>query len=200
MKNSQTGRSMVEMLGVLAVIGILSAGALAGYSKAMFQHRLNIQTEQINTVVAAIVRNFEALPTSGAVQWGKLLIRMGEIPKEMYTSDNTNTIKDALNINYTIYHHDTGYTAMVGEIYDNESSVLACRNVLKSLIPGSPEIGYVSILRNYSDKSTSYSTYWWGDKRCDGHYHCLKDMTISDISTACNVCQDTEKCRLFIFF
>ncbi len=30
------GRSMLEMLGVLAVIGVLSVGALSGYSKAIF--------------------------------------------------------------------------------------------------------------------------------------------------------------------
>ena len=31
------GRSMVEMLGVLAIIGVLSVGAIAGYSKAMME-------------------------------------------------------------------------------------------------------------------------------------------------------------------
>ena len=38
------GRSMVEMLGVLAIIGVLSVGAMNGYSKAMFTgfyHQLN---------------------------------------------------------------------------------------------------------------------------------------------------------------
>ena len=34
-RNEQTGRSMVEMLGVLAIIGVLSVGGIAGYSKAM---------------------------------------------------------------------------------------------------------------------------------------------------------------------
>lgn len=34
---------MVEMLGVLAIIGVLSVGAIAGYSKAMFKHKLNRQ-------------------------------------------------------------------------------------------------------------------------------------------------------------
>ena len=43
--NKDSGRSMVEMLGVLAIIGVLSAGALAGYSKAMFQHKLNQFTD-----------------------------------------------------------------------------------------------------------------------------------------------------------
>ena len=30
-----SGRSMIEMLGVLAIIGVLSVGGIAGYSKAM---------------------------------------------------------------------------------------------------------------------------------------------------------------------
>ena len=34
-KSEQSGRSMVEMLGVLAIIGVLSVGGIAGYSKAM---------------------------------------------------------------------------------------------------------------------------------------------------------------------
>ena len=37
----EQGRSMVEMLGVLAIIGVLSVGAIAGYSKAMFKYKLN---------------------------------------------------------------------------------------------------------------------------------------------------------------
>lgn len=32
---SSTGRSMIEMLGVLAIVGVLSVGGIAGYSKAM---------------------------------------------------------------------------------------------------------------------------------------------------------------------
>lgn len=50
---NQKGRSMVEMLGVLAIIGVLSAGGLAGYSKAMFKHRMN---ETINTFSQVLQR------------------------------------------------------------------------------------------------------------------------------------------------
>lgn len=38
---SQSGRSMVEMLGVLAIIGVLSVGGIAGYRQAMLQKNLN---------------------------------------------------------------------------------------------------------------------------------------------------------------
>ena len=35
------GRSMIEMLGVLAIIGVLSVGGIAGYSKAMEKFKIN---------------------------------------------------------------------------------------------------------------------------------------------------------------
>ena len=40
-KKSQSGRSMVEMLGVLAIIGVLSIGGIAGYTLSMRRHRAN---------------------------------------------------------------------------------------------------------------------------------------------------------------
>lgn len=41
MKQNETGRSMVEMLGVLAIIGVLSIGGIAGYTMAMNRYRAN---------------------------------------------------------------------------------------------------------------------------------------------------------------
>ncbi len=40
-KKLESGRSMVEMLGVLAIIGVLSVGGIAGYSHSMRKHRAN---------------------------------------------------------------------------------------------------------------------------------------------------------------
>ena len=42
------GRSMVEMLGVLAIIGVLSVGAMSGYAKAMLKYKLNKLTESLS--------------------------------------------------------------------------------------------------------------------------------------------------------
>ncbi|MBQ8671377.1 MAG: hypothetical protein IJ525_02525 [Alphaproteobacteria bacterium] len=59
MKNykNESGRSMIEMLGVLAIIGVLSVGGIAGYSKAMHRYRVNKAIEQI-TLIAGNVRSF----------------------------------------------------------------------------------------------------------------------------------------------
>ncbi len=51
-KQSMSGRSMIEMLGVLVIIGILSAGGIAGYNMAMQKHRTNMLQEKIQLIVA----------------------------------------------------------------------------------------------------------------------------------------------------
>ena len=40
-RGKQEGRSMVEMLGVLAIIGVLSVGGIYGYTVAMNKHKAN---------------------------------------------------------------------------------------------------------------------------------------------------------------
>lgn len=81
-KNEQTGRSMVEMLGVLAIIGVLSVGGIAGYSKAMTKFKITKSMDQVTMMVANIrtlysgQRNYSGLATANA-------LNMGVAPAEM---------------------------------------------------------------------------------------------------------------------
>ena len=50
MIKSEKGRSMVEMLGVLAIIGVLSIGGIAGYTLAMNRIRANEILDAANKV------------------------------------------------------------------------------------------------------------------------------------------------------
>ncbi len=45
---------MIEMLGVLAIIGVLSVGGIAGYSKAMSVYRNNKTIDQLTQITASI--------------------------------------------------------------------------------------------------------------------------------------------------
>jgi hypothetical protein len=47
----ESGRSMVEMLGVLAVIGVLSVGGIAAYKNAMNRHEANSIRNEVNRQV-----------------------------------------------------------------------------------------------------------------------------------------------------
>lgn len=73
-KNEQSGRSMVEMLGVLAIIGVLSVGGISGYSKAMAKFKLTKAQDQITMLLMNIrtafsgSSNYEGLNNTTAVQ------------------------------------------------------------------------------------------------------------------------------------
>ena len=51
---NQKGRSMIEMLGVLAIIGVLSVGGISGYTKAMMKHKTNSTTELMLTIITNV--------------------------------------------------------------------------------------------------------------------------------------------------
>ncbi len=84
---NQSGRSMIEMLGVLAIIGVLSVGGIAGYSKAMTKYRINKTIDQITQISQNVrmlygkqrQKNYRNLNT-------RILYKANLAPKEMFGS------------------------------------------------------------------------------------------------------------------
>ena len=94
---SENGRSMVEMLGVLAIIGVLSVGAIAGYSKAMMKYKLNKLSDQMNHVMSAVSRNTSSFNSlSEGTSLTNLFIKMGEIPTAM-VKNSDDVVYDVFN-------------------------------------------------------------------------------------------------------
>ena len=114
----EKGRSMVEMLGVLAIIGILSAGALAGYQKAMAKQKANKTINQM----AHIVNNIRTAVTHQK-EYGEirtqLAIDLNVFPAEMITTENNqkvvrNVYKGKVEV---VGHPDTEtFTVDMGEL------------------------------------------------------------------------------------
>ncbi|MFI3242340.1 MAG: type 4 pilus major pilin [Alphaproteobacteria bacterium] len=87
-KNDQTGRSMVEMLGVLAIIGVLSVGGIAGYSKAMTKFKISKTMDQLSMIVANIRTMFSSQSSYDGLST-TTAISLGLIPDEMQLSSST---------------------------------------------------------------------------------------------------------------
>ena len=100
---NQNGRSMIEMLGVLAIIGVLSVGGIAGYSQAMMKYRINKTIEQI-TLIAGNVRTFFAQQRNYAdiknYDTKNIIIKKAKlVPDEMWNGDSINGVwGNSLNI------------------------------------------------------------------------------------------------------
>ena len=87
----QSGRSMIEMLGVLAIVGVLSVGGIAGYSKAMMQFKINKTIDHITTI-ATNMRTLFAQQTSYGENYysGQIGYNMGITPEELVVGEYQN--------------------------------------------------------------------------------------------------------------
>ena len=100
LRTNESGRSMIEMLGVLAIIGVLSVGGIAGYSKAMTKFKTNQVADNVSMLVANIKtlyaqqKSYNGLNTENA-------ITLGVVPDELKKSATqlTNAFNGSVVIN-----------------------------------------------------------------------------------------------------
>lgn len=96
MRTNEQGRSMIEMLGVLAIVGVLSVGGIAGYSKAMNKFKTNKVIEQVN-MISTNVRTLYSSQKSYAGLTNSLAIKTGLVPGEMYSATGSQSTSDISN-------------------------------------------------------------------------------------------------------
>ena len=100
-KINENGRSMVEMLGVLAIIGVLSVGGIAGYSKAMNKYKINKTTDQVSMLVANIRTIFSSQGNYAGLK-NSTAKKFGVVPNDMWTKESDESVKNAFNGEVTI--------------------------------------------------------------------------------------------------
>ena len=100
------------MLGVLAIVGVLSVGGIAGYSKAMEKFKINKTVDEISHIVAN-VRTLYAQQTTYNGLDGLNAIKMGVVPDSLTTSDTypylTNTFQGNVFIENITMNNGTSY-------------------------------------------------------------------------------------------
>ena len=116
-KTCQSGRSMIEMLGVLAIVGVLSAGGIAGYSMAMQSYKGTQLIEKIN-LIATRVRstykgNYANSNASGILNTD--LINSGKLSADDF--------KNPFGGNLTVASSDASYFAIIVRNVTSETCV-----------------------------------------------------------------------------
>ena len=96
-----SGRSMIEMLGVLAIIGVLSVGGIAGYSKAMETYKIN----KLKQAITEIVANTRTLYAS-------------QNPQNKYKGLDYSTAKNAGILTVDLHNSDI-YPSLFGNYYNS---------------------------------------------------------------------------------
>ncbi len=84
----QSGRSMIEMLGVLAIIGVLSVGGIAGYSKAMTKFKVNKTVDLVAQISANILTLYKY--NKGDSFLNQAIVKKAKLaPEEVFQADGS---------------------------------------------------------------------------------------------------------------
>ncbi len=167
-KVSQSGRSMVEMLGVLAVIGVLSITAISGYRYAMSQHKINEYINAYSFAIPEILAKASTTESEDDGHWRTELTISGyKISAELF--DGNAGIKDTYKTDgdFAINGYGHGYIM-------NPSDCKALAEKLRAL----PWTG------RGPSKAEGLIAQWSINDR---HYHIYKTGDISD------TCSDANK-------
>ena len=192
------GRSMVEMLGVLAIIGVLSVGAIAGYSKAMFKYKLNKQTSQIGYILDYIIANIDQMRQL-PFEMKSTLNKLGIVPDDMI-KDNTEYAYDVFNSRIKLENHaaDSSLGIALGvEINSGNNASEICRNFMTMAKARADDVSWVYVQKRESDESFSGSTRYYGNQAI-GKNHYLRNMDMITMDNTCKTCAESNFCFVFI--
>jgi len=89
----QSGRSMIEMLGVLAIVGVLSVAGIAGYSKAMGKYKANKVIDQVSMTAANVRTAFAGQGSFRGLTAG-VAFQLGVLPDEVSKACTLNGVVD----------------------------------------------------------------------------------------------------------
>ncbi len=215
----QSGRSMIEMLGVLTIIAVLSVGGIAGYSKAMNKYKVNKLISEYNMVIIGLLEQKDNIvksvltKPSAQVYINDLVLAAGIVPNHWsingdYLNDGAGNV---VGIYATNQNRQTGDFPMIyidfmlngitrngngSQISTNFSDTL-CVEIFSNLVQPLHDFMRRGLVYRNSYRYQSY----FGSKYCGNGRKCLKDITLSEIKEACNSCVTSkELCSVNISF
>ena len=212
----QLGRSMIEMLGVLAIIGVLSVGGIAGYSKAMEKFKINKTVEQYSYLVAGLIGNVDQFKKLNCVccniDWQKCglrdyIIAANLVPADWYSSSAPNQLidSDGNMINVFSRGGDLIVDFHIGGFTYNEQGkgstpyfpVKLCRALMTDLAQPLHNVAHFA----WVYKSGSNSPQFYGDAYCGKSQKCLSNMTLKEINNECHGCEGgVQSCTVTLAF
>ena len=183
---NECGRSMIEMLGVLVIIGVLSVGAIAGYSKAMKKHKLNVQAQGLSLLLQNSI-NFTSgfkMEEGANINISAYLNKLKVIPDGFKYNEKNESITDnfssTLRLESCTEHlsqHNFGLRYYIAET-DYRFDI--CVNLINIAKEFTEQIHYLTIT-NGEDPQINY----YGKRGCNGSNVCLSKLTIDDIYQMC---------------
>ena len=198
------GRSMIEMLGVLAIVGVLSVGGIAEYSKAMEKFKVNKAIEQYSYIINGLIKPADELKIRGDksgqmfYSYINVVEALGLLPSSWYDK-NTVGIRDDLG-NYlqffvrnklvVIDFYLGGITTDEDGYKSSSFSPKLCQEIVQNVFyPLHSVLHHVVLVKDA----------YYGDVFC-GSKKCLAEIKPSEINALCRACENNGKSGCVLVF
>ena len=213
-KKSQFGRSMIEMLGVLAIIGVLSIASISGYSQAMFKHQLNQHFESFSlllnnaiTLLPNLQRDYgKGLLNGDNENISKFFADTSMLPAGMHYNPQLDAVTDVFkNQLYIKYDRYGSYkiSISIGRDGDKISSraKAICRNVLIASKANAANIRVADMRSGYDGPDGSYSSsaLFGGTFSYNGRNNRLVDAGLNEFDRFCTSCNSQKYCEINLY-
>lgn len=214
-KNFEAGRSMIEMLGVLAIVGVLSVGGIAGYSKAMEKWKTNKVLSEYSYLIYGLMEHLSDYQNLTTTQNYKVIglqdiVMAAGIVPQTWTLGTTNSRQlydaDGNMVNVFSRHQRLVVDLYFGTHVKNDDGNLVstnfstglCRELFLNLAkPLADTLHWARLYRN----NESSPVLFWGNKTCNGaDKKCLNSTTLSEIDAACKLCMKDDACCIGLEF
>lgn len=216
-KSNQAGRSMIEMLGVLAIVGVLSVGAIAEFGKAMYKWKAIKCTEEYNLFIQDLLvykDDFVKMMRKaggGYFYLADVLSASRIVPSgwQRGTGSYKDSFFDSMgNRTVTIIRSEKDQHARRLDVEFVISKDLGseardfCRRVFNDVLKQNSASIYVVLVAEKKGSSWGHTgAAAYGDGYCSGRRKCLSHLSFSDIEDTCNFCSDEqEACNILVMF
>ena len=210
------GRSMIEMLGVLAIIGVLSVGGIAGYSKAMEKFKVNNAIEEYSYLIYGLLEHLDEIqkisqPTTDKYDITELIDALQLVPQTWivqrssvsgvnynYLDPNQNWVSIFSRNNLLVFDIVIG-----GLTTDENQNFIAANFSANFCVELLNNIAYPlhsALKRLYMYKSKGGYKLFYGDNYCKNDLNCISSLTIAKMNEICSACTGTEFCSVTLEF
>ena len=198
--NTQSGRSMVEMLGVLAIVGVLSVGAIAGYSKAMEKYRLNKTLYEYNYLISGLreyIADLQTLSKTNTMFSLKTFLgKVDLLPSGWKNAPNLWDFYDSYGNIAAIFVRNSKVSIEI--TLSRKRSQQFCEVYLEQMA----QAWHSDLYRIWFTAVGGNQNYvFWGDKNCSADKQCAHNITVAESNRICNICEENASyCALILEF
>ena len=199
------GRSMIEMLGVLAIIGVLSVGGIAGYSKAMEKWKVTKAIDEYSHLTFGLLEHLDDIKrnSTGGEQMDNIteLAQSLNLIPNSWTRLNNSQFEDAYGNTVQLYVRDDKQllifdifiggikTSIDGNLNSPDFSSKLCMDIFQNLVvPLHSAVEFSGVWRSVQGIKS-----FVGDKYCtkemkNAGSKCLAEASLADFQEACSSC------------